>query len=49
MGGDEDGSVAGKWYTGPLFITGVKLLILFVVFTGIVVGTFWYGIPKLDA
>lgn len=48
IGNDEDGSVAGKWYTGPLFITGVKLAVLFVVFTSIVVGTFYWGIPTLD-
>lgn len=48
MGDDADGTIAGKWYTGPLFVTGVKLLVLFVLFTGVVVGTFWYGIPKLD-
>jgi hypothetical protein len=48
IGNDEDGTVAGKWYTGPLFITGVKLAVLFVVFTSIVVGTFYWGIPTLD-
>lgn len=48
IGNDDDGSVAGKWYTGPLFVTGVKLAVLFMVFTSIVVGTFYWGIPTLD-
>ena len=37
-----------KWYEGPLFVTGVKLSLLFIIFTGLVVGTFWFGMPKLD-
>ena len=37
-----------KWYEGPLFVTGVKFSLLFIIFTGIVVGTFWFGMPKLD-
>jgi hypothetical protein len=48
IGNDEDGTVAGKWYTGPLFVTGVKLAVLFMVFTTVVVGTFYWGIPTLD-
>jgi len=48
IGNDVDGSVAGKWYTGPLFVTGVKLAVLFMVFTSVVVGTFYWGIPTLD-
>lgn len=48
IGSDEDGSVAGKWYTGPLFVTGVKLAGLFMVFTAILLGTFYWGIPTLD-
>jgi len=39
----------GKWYEGPLFVTAVRFSILFFVFTGVVVGTFWFGMPKLDA
>ncbi|WWD19642.1 hypothetical protein CI109_104104 [Kwoniella shandongensis] len=45
---NEDGSAKTKWYNGPLFVTAVKLGILFAIFTTIVVGTFWFGMPKLD-
>lgn len=48
MGSDDDGTVAGKWYTGPLFVTGVKLAVLFMIFTAVLVGTFYWGIPALD-
>lgn len=48
MGNDDDGKVAGKWYTGPLFVTGVKLAVLFMIFTAVLVGTFYWGIPALD-
>lgn len=48
IGSDDDGAVAGKWYTGPLFITGVKLAVLFMLFTAVLVGTFYWGIPALD-
>ncbi|KAK8853226.1 hypothetical protein IAR55_003928 [Kwoniella newhampshirensis] len=45
---NEDGSPKKKWYKGPLFVTAVKLGVLFAIFTAIVVGTFYYGMPKLD-
>lgn len=48
IGTDDDGAVAGKWYTGPLFVTGVKLAVLFMLFTAVLVGTFYWGIPALD-
>lgn len=48
IGSDDDGSVAGKWYTGPLFVTGVKLAGLFMIFTAVLVATFYWGIPALD-
>lgn len=38
----------GKWYQGPIFVAGVKLGILFIVFTAIVAGTFWFGLPQVD-
>jgi hypothetical protein len=38
----------GKWYEGPLFVTGVKLSVLFIIFTAVVVGTFWFGMPQVD-
>jgi hypothetical protein len=45
-----EGHIGGntKWYEGPLFVTGVKLGVLFFIFTGIVVGTFWFGMPPLE-
>ncbi|WVO12526.1 hypothetical protein L204_100126 [Cryptococcus depauperatus] len=46
--GEDDGN-HGKWYKGPLFKATVKLVILFTIFTAIVVGTFYWGMPKLDA
>ncbi|TYJ58825.1 hypothetical protein B9479_000257 [Cryptococcus floricola] len=45
---DEDGGYKGKWYQGPLFVAAVKLGILFAVFTLVVVGTFYFGMPKMD-
>jgi hypothetical protein len=40
--------VQTNWYEGPLFVTGVKLSVLFVIFTAVVVGTFWFGMPKVE-
>jgi hypothetical protein len=44
LGGGEE----VKWYQGPLFMAGIKFVVLFVAFTALVAGTFWFGIPKLD-
>lgn len=44
--GDE--AVPGKWYEGPMFTAGVKLAVLFMCFTVLVAGTFYFGMPKLD-
>jgi len=44
--GDE--TFTGKWYEGPMFTAGIKLAMLFFVFTAIVAGTFYFGMPKLD-
>lgn len=38
----------GKWYQGPLFVAGVKFSLLFVVFTGLLLGTFYFGLPRFD-
>lgn len=48
--GAENGQVveSGKWYEGPLFVAGVKLGILFVGFSALVLGTFWFGMPTVD-
>jgi hypothetical protein len=43
-----DGAVVGRWYEGPMFVAGVKLSLLFVVFTAVLAGTFYFGMPKLD-
>ncbi|KAL7419082.1 hypothetical protein Q5752_005918 [Cryptotrichosporon argae] len=48
---DEGAPLLGphaKWYEGPIFVAGVKLAALFFVFTAVVVGTFWFGLPPLD-
>ncbi|WVQ84413.1 hypothetical protein IAT38_006565 [Cryptococcus sp. DSM 104549] len=46
---DENGvRRRGKWYQGPLFVAAVQLGVLFAIFTLIVVGTFYWGMPKLD-
>ncbi|WVR00166.1 hypothetical protein IAU59_007308 [Kwoniella sp. CBS 9459] len=37
-----------KWYRRPLVLAAVKFAILFVVFTAIVVGTFYFCLPKMD-
>lgn len=42
----EEGEV--KWYQGPVFMAGVKLSVLFLVFAGVVFGTFYYGMPAVD-
>ena len=54
--GEDDGEAAASdadegdvvWYEGKLFVAGVKLALLFLAFTGVVVGTFWYGMPPVD-
>ncbi|WVQ72641.1 hypothetical protein IAR50_002200 [Cryptococcus sp. DSM 104548] len=45
---DDDGGYKGKWYQGPLFVAAVKLGVLFAVFTLVVVGAFYFGMPKMD-
>jgi hypothetical protein len=42
------GADGGKWYRGPLFMTGVKLSVLFALFSALVLGTFWFGMPKVE-
>ncbi|CAK9782374.1 unnamed protein product [Cutaneotrichosporon oleaginosum] len=44
----RNGPDSGKWYRGPLFMTGVKLSVLFAVFSALVLGTFWFGMPKVE-
>lgn len=43
-----NGPDSGRWYRGPLFMTGVKLSVLFAVFSALVLGTFWFGMPKVE-
>jgi hypothetical protein len=48
---DEEGErvvVQGKWYEGPMFVAGFKLSLLFIAFTAVVGGTFYFGLPALD-
>lgn len=44
----SNGPDTGKWYHGPLFQTGVKLSILFAIFSVVVLGTFYFGLPRID-
>lgn len=37
-----------RWYHGPVFMAGIKLSVLFMVFGAVVVGTFYYGLPGVD-
>lgn len=39
---------SARWYHGPLFQAGVKLAILFAVFSSLCVLTFWFGMPKVE-
>ena len=45
----DDFDPSARWWKGPLFVASIKLGVLFVVFTGVVVGTFYFGVPKLEA
>jgi hypothetical protein len=42
------GETQDKWHQGPVFVAGVKLAGLFVVFTAVLVATFYWGIPRVD-
>ncbi len=48
MLGDGKVVVDGRWYEGPLFVAGVKLSLLFIIFTSVVAGTFYFGLPPFD-
>jgi len=39
---------AGVWYRGPLFEAGWKLALMFLVFTGVIVGVGWFALPAMD-
>ncbi|WRT70212.1 uncharacterized protein IL334_007207 [Kwoniella shivajii] len=49
INGNGPGGKKKKWYKGPYAITAIKFSILFTIFTIIVVGTFYFGLPKLDS
>ena len=38
----------GVWYRGPLFEAGWKLGLMFVLFTGVIVGVGWFALPAMD-
>lgn len=40
---------SARWYHGPLFQAGIKLGILFAVFSTLCILTFWFGMPKVEA
>lgn len=46
--GDGKVVVDAKWYEGPLFVAGFKLSLLFIIFTSVVAGTFYFGLPPFD-
>ena len=37
-----------KWWQTPLFVASFRLSILFLIFTAVVAGTFWFGLPQID-
>ncbi|OCF38102.1 transmembrane protein [Kwoniella heveanensis BCC8398] len=45
---DADPASTTKWYRKPLVIAAFKFAILFIAFTAIVVGTFYFCLPKMD-
>lgn len=45
---EEDTATALPWHKGPLFEAGWKLTLLFLLFTIIMVGGIWMGLPRLD-
>lgn len=47
LGEGEDGKIEVKWYEGPLLVAGVKFSLLFIVFTAILGGTFYFGLPPM--
>ena len=36
-----------KWYRQPLVEAGIKFSVLFLIFTAVVVGTFWFCLPVI--
>lgn len=48
LGDGEEGKIQVKWYEGPLLVAGVKFSLLFIIFTAILVGTFYFGLPEMD-
>ncbi|KAL1412714.1 hypothetical protein Q8F55_000461 [Vanrija albida] len=43
-----DDSSPPRWYQGPLAVATIKLSVLFTVFSVLVLGTFWFGMPKVS-
>ncbi|TXT05946.1 hypothetical protein VHUM_03707 [Vanrija humicola] len=43
----EDGPPS-RWYHGPMMVATIKLSVLFAVFSILVLGTFWFGMPKVS-
>ncbi|WVR07671.1 hypothetical protein IAU60_004713 [Kwoniella sp. DSM 27419] len=47
LANQEEGSTR-KWWKGPIALAGLKFALLFLVFTAVVVGTFYFCLPKMD-
>jgi hypothetical protein len=45
---EADPTNPGVWYRGPLFEAGWKLALMFLVFTGVIVGVGWFALPAMD-
>lgn len=45
---EPDLTSPGVWYRGPLFEAGWKLALMFLVFTGVIVGVGWFALPAMD-
>jgi hypothetical protein len=45
---DEEKLPPVPWHQTPLFVAGVKLGILFLLFTAVLAGTLYFGVPRLE-
>jgi hypothetical protein len=45
---DSETPEGGVWYRGPLFEAGWKLGLMFLLFTGVIVGVGWFALPAMD-
>jgi hypothetical protein len=45
---DSETPEGGVWYRGPLFEAGWKLGLMFLLFTGVIVGVGWFALPAMN-